>query len=355
MAGAIALTGFILGYYLWANDPGIHTELLNTATDLPFPTQITDVIITADPTAVRNIESRITYDPTGTYAFPVAVDPSQMVWTHYHWDGTHAVDIEARFGLTYPEFIQVTTAPLVAITNGIAVNYSGNTGGLGYMLHGDDGLDYYYAHMSDQWVSDGTRVTVGQPLGLIGNTGNTAQFIEPHLHLAIGPRDSLWTALPSVNGAEWLQAHFSLDWEDRPASPVSYAVPQGPPVQHPNLAILTPYSAAQANGLAQPAVELGFIASAPNTSLDVIAPLAGEVNVIRWTAHYGTRIQINNPESGATVVISGVDEWQVKDGAIVSWGDTIGQWNPAIHPRLHYMIFQDSVIIDPTPSLGLAP
>ena len=355
MVLAVALTGLLLGIYLLASDSGIHTEYLNPDTPPSLTAQITNVINTADPTVARDIESRITYDSTGTYAFPVAVDPSQMAWTHYHWDGTRAVDIEARFGLTYPEFVQVTTAPLVAITNGIAANYSGNTGGLGYMLHGDDGLDYYYAHLSAQWVPDGTRVTVGQPLGLMGNTGSTAQFIEPHLHLAIGPRDSLWTALPSVNGAEWLQAHFYLDWEDRPALPVSYAVPQGPPVQHPGFAIVTPYSAAQANGLAQPAVELGFIESTPNSPLDVIAPLAGEVNVIRWTARYGTRMQINNPESGATVVISGVDEWRVADGEIVSWGEIIGQWNPAHHPRLHYMIFQDSDIIDPTPSLGLAP
>lgn len=345
MALIVVLSGVVLLYYVLNNGS---SDSVITITATPPQTQIAQVTLTT-----KTIANQVTYDSTGTYAFPVAIDPSLLVWTHHHWDGTHAADIEARFGLTYPEFVRVTTAPLVAITNGLLVNYSGTIGGQGYMLHGDDGFDYYYAHMADQWVADGERVTVGQPLGLIGNSGNTAQFIEPHLHLAIGPRDTLWDEQPGVNGAEWIKTYFDLDWQERPPALVTYAVPQGAPVQHPDLAIITPYDQAEAAGLAQPAVELGFTANTRDTPLDIIATLSGEINVIRWTAHYGTRIQIGNPESGATVVISGVDDWLVTDGETVSAGDVIAKWNPANHSVLHYMIFQNGVIIDPTASLEL--
>jgi hypothetical protein len=294
----------------------------------------------------------VTYDFSGQYAFPIAAEPHLFTWTHHHWDGINAADLEIRFGVSYPEFVQLTNAPLVAVTSGTALDYSGNIGGLGYMLQGDDGVDYYYAHLSAQRVPDGARVTAGQPLGAIGNTGGSAQFIEPHLHLAIGPRDSLWTVQPGINTAEWIKDRFGLGWEERPAAIIEPDRAQGWPVTHPAIAIVTPFEQSTAQGLPQPAVELGFTQTPPDERLDVIATLSGEVNVIRWTAHYGTRIQINNDPAQTTVVISGVDEWLVKDGDTISRGQVIGRWNPAHRPRMHYMIYQDSVIVDPTTTLG---
>lgn len=295
----------------------------------------------------------VMYDYTGQYAFPIAADPHMFSWTHYHWDGTHAADLEVRAEATYPEFVQLTSADLVAVTSGIALNYSGQVGGLGYMLHGDDGDDYYYAHMSQQYVPDGARVTVGQPLGVIGSTGGTAQFIEPHLHMSIGPRDSLWENPPTVNTAEWIQARFGLNWQERRVAIVEPNQVRGWPVSHPAITIVTTFEQAVAQGLPQPALEFGI--TQPTPPLDVIATLSGEVNVIRWTAHYGTRIQINNEPTGTAVVISGVDEWLVQDGDVVSQGQIIGRWNPANRPKLHYMIYRDSVIIDPAPTLGPRP
>lgn len=330
--------------------PGSPGESAPTPAD---PTLAIAAIGVDPPAGEREpVAAPVTFDPTGTYAFPIAGDPADWVWTHLHWDGTHAADIEAHPALSYTEFVDATNSVLVAVTGGIAVNYSGSVGGQGYMLHGDDGLDYYYAHMAEQWVPDGARVAAGEPLGIVGNTGNTAQFIEPHLHLAIGPRDSLWTQQPAVNAAEWIRTHFGLPWDERPAHAIPFDEPQGSPVRHPDLAVVTPFEAATASGLVEPSVELGFTAAPPAVQ-DVVAPLSGTVNVIRWTAHYGTRIQVTNDAAQTTVVISRVDDWLVRDGEAVHAGQVIGHWDPAARPRLHYMIFQNGVIIDPTPTLGL--
>lgn len=54
------------------------------------------------------------------------------------------------------------------------------------------GLNYYYAHLEEQYVESGQRVSPGDPLGGMGNTGN-AISTPPHLHFGIyGDR---WRAL----------------------------------------------------------------------------------------------------------------------------------------------------------------
>lgn len=322
-----------------------------SATPRATPTPAATPTPSPVPTPIPTVTG-VVFDSTGNYAFPIAGDPATYRWTHYHWDGTNAADLEARFGLTRAEFEAATSAPLVAITSGIARQYSGNVGGLGYMLQGDDGLDYYYGHMSELWVPDGTRVEAGQPLGRIGNTGGTAQFIEPHLHLAIGPRDTLWDQPASINTAEHLQTLFGLAWQDRPRVSVPFAQPSGTPVNHPAARIVTSFERAQAGALIEPAVEIG-IPGSPDEMLAVVATLDGVVNLSRWTSIYGTRIQITNEAADSTVVISGVQEWLVEDGDVVTRGQVVGRWNPAQQPALHYMIYQEGVIIDPTPGLGL--
>ncbi len=359
--GLLALAGLLvcaaggaLAYYQFV--PQDHAP---TAPDknLVAPVAQPDTVAAARPTSTTPPQpiqdllgvGSVTYNATEAYAFPVAADPALYTWTYFHWDNTNAVDIEVRFGLSYLDFLAATSAPLVAVTDGIATHYSGKVGGRGYMLRGDDGYDYYYGHMSELWVPDGARVSVGQPLGRIGNTGNSARFIEPHLHFAIGPRDTLWDQQPSVNGAEWLRQTFDLPWRNYTPPTVAYDTPQGRPVQHPELHIVTPFE--QSNGLPQPAIEFGFDGTRPDIDLQVLATIDGEVNVIRWTATYGTRLQITNRASDTAVVISGLNNWLVTDGDVVSQGQVIGHWNPTNLAHLHYMIFQNGAIIDPTPTL----
>lgn len=94
----------------------------------------------------------------------------------------HGVDIFAPRG-----------TPVVAAVDGTI--RSTRTGGLGgktvWLRSARDGSSFYYAHLDEQLVERGMRVSQGDTLGLVGNTGN-ARTTPPHLHFGIysgGPTD----------------------------------------------------------------------------------------------------------------------------------------------------------------------
>lgn len=77
--------------------------------------------------------------------------------------------------------------PIVSISAG-TVAFSGNDslGGNAVLIDGNDGLEYYYAHMRDTpLVKVGQDVQPGTPLGVVGNTGDAAGG-PTHLHIGIG-------------------------------------------------------------------------------------------------------------------------------------------------------------------------
>ena len=77
--------------------------------------------------------------------------------------------------------------PIRAVADGrVTVVSSNGPGGNALVIHGMDGLDYYYAHMRDvALVRSGDYVAGGQLIGNVGHTGNAADK-PPHLHLGIG-------------------------------------------------------------------------------------------------------------------------------------------------------------------------
>lgn len=75
----------------------------------------------------------------------------------------------------------------LAYTDGVVSREHTNTlGGIVLWLDGDNGDQYYYAHLSGYAVPQGARVTAGQHIAYVGNTGD-ARFTAPHLHFEVHP------------------------------------------------------------------------------------------------------------------------------------------------------------------------
>ena len=75
-------------------------------------------------------------------------------------------------------------AALYSMANGTVRLNSHYLGGVQVYVYGDDGVTYYYAHLSKYapGLSNGERVSRGQHIGYNGTSGNAA---TPHLHLGM--------------------------------------------------------------------------------------------------------------------------------------------------------------------------
>jgi peptidoglycan LD-endopeptidase LytH len=74
---------------------------------------------------------------------------------------------------------------VVANVSGVLEHQPSPLGGIAYKLHGDDGIDYYGAHLDKIIVAPG-RVKLGQQIGVVGDTGN-AKGTPTHLHFERRP------------------------------------------------------------------------------------------------------------------------------------------------------------------------
>jgi len=75
-----------------------------------------------------------------------------------------------------------------AVTGGTLRTRTGGLGGIALWLYGNDGNAYYFAHL-DGWASGiqtGTRVSQGQVIGTVGNTGNASGGAH-HTHFQLHP------------------------------------------------------------------------------------------------------------------------------------------------------------------------
>ena len=86
--------------------------------------------------------------------------------------------------------------PLVAVDDGSISKMTRTESGLGGIyiwLRRADGVQYYYAHMDSiaEGLAVGSRISVGQVVGAIGNTGD-ARSASPHVHFEIR---NAWTPI----------------------------------------------------------------------------------------------------------------------------------------------------------------
>ncbi|HMB93009.1 MAG TPA: M23 family metallopeptidase, partial [Rhodothermales bacterium] len=129
---------------------------------------------------LRGGRFQVTIQTEASLAFPVAGKNSSAIRSVFGdpRDGGrrrhHGVDIFAPRG-----------TPVLAAADGVVSRVrNGGLGGKTVWLRDRDGNNLYYAHLESQLVTAGMRVSVGDTVGLVGNTGN-ARTTPPHLHFGI--------------------------------------------------------------------------------------------------------------------------------------------------------------------------
>lgn len=90
--------------------------------------------------------------------------------------------------------------PALASVNGIVTGVGSNSlgGNVAFLTDNERNIRLYYAHL-DRWnVANGQRVSIGDTIGFVGNTGN-ARTTGPHLHFGIyGVSDGATDPLPFI-------------------------------------------------------------------------------------------------------------------------------------------------------------
>jgi murein DD-endopeptidase MepM/ murein hydrolase activator NlpD len=106
----------------------------------------------------------------GTYHLTAGFGECSSLWSHCH---------------TGLDFAAPEGTPILAVANGV-VTETGWAGAYGNrtIMTLEDGTELWYCHQSAFGVKPGQQVIGGQPIGLVGATGNTT---GPHLHLEVRP------------------------------------------------------------------------------------------------------------------------------------------------------------------------
>jgi murein DD-endopeptidase MepM/ murein hydrolase activator NlpD len=158
------------------------------------------------------------------YVFPVGGGAGTVHVSHAHHDYP-AADIAAPMG-----------APLYALTSGLVVNaWNGVDArcGIGFTMRAADGREWTYCHMSvrDTAVVTGAQLAAGQPVGLVGATGDAT---GPHLHLQLQPAASYPQQEP------WFQsfAGSAFSWSDGETPAVVLRTLAAAPARHPVFAVV---------------------------------------------------------------------------------------------------------------------
>jgi peptidoglycan LD-endopeptidase LytH len=120
---------------------------------------------------------------TTPYKFPVLGKAS---YAHTHHDYP-ASDIMAPCGAQVVSPVDGVVLEVTLVDTWTAkVNAGATRGGLAWSILGDDGVRYYGSHMSsiEPSVRAGTRVTAGQKIAKVGDTGDASAC---HVHFGISP------------------------------------------------------------------------------------------------------------------------------------------------------------------------
>ncbi|MFN2456754.1 MAG: M23 family metallopeptidase [Chitinophagaceae bacterium] len=151
-------------------------------------------LLRIQPELLRSGEYTLSITTGASLGYPVAGKNSRLggIWGDARDAGTRrheGIDIFAPL-----------RTPVVASEEGIvtAANENNLGGKVVWMRLKGRNYTLYYAHLDEQFVSDGQHVNKGDTLGLIGNTGN-ARTSTPHLHFGIYAVGGAIDPLPFVD------------------------------------------------------------------------------------------------------------------------------------------------------------
>jgi murein DD-endopeptidase MepM/ murein hydrolase activator NlpD len=157
-----------------------------------------DYVLRAQPPLGTALEVDVDVRTAALLSFPVDGVDARAIWSGFgaERDGGRrahrGVDIFAARG-----------TPVLAALDGwvTRVETTRVGGNVVWMQPLFGNMRLYYAHLDEQWVTPGTFVRTGQPLGSVGNTGN-ARTTPPHLHFGVYVRQ------PGVRGGARDPAEF---------------------------------------------------------------------------------------------------------------------------------------------------
>ncbi|MGN6510220.1 MAG: peptidoglycan DD-metalloendopeptidase family protein [Chitinophaga sp.] len=139
------------------------------------------LLLRLQPELLKGAEYTVSITTAESLAFPVSGGSRAKIGSFWgdsrdHGARSHeGVDIFGKF-----------RTPVVAAADGFVTRAGENNLGGKVVFLRPEGKNYtlYYAHLDEQLVSGGERVSAGDTLGLMGNTGN-ARNTPTHLHFGI--------------------------------------------------------------------------------------------------------------------------------------------------------------------------
>jgi murein DD-endopeptidase MepM/ murein hydrolase activator NlpD len=125
------------------------------------------------------LELQINYQ--GILAFPIPGKTSRNIDSF--WGDPRDGDARKHEGI---DVFAPRGTPVLAVTDGRISRVGNNRlgGKVVWLLDSKRGYSQYYAHLDSQAVSPGQRISQGDTIGFVGNTGN-AITTAPHLHFGI--------------------------------------------------------------------------------------------------------------------------------------------------------------------------
>lgn len=198
----VPAAGFTVYMDLWRVD-GTELKLL-AAADTTSPALEYDVerdqtlLLRLQPALLEGGEYTLNIRSGPSLAYPIKAPGNNHIQSY--WGAARDAGARRHEGI---DMFAKRGTPVVAAADGVITNVGETSLGGKVVWLRPQGKSYvlYYAHLDEQLVQNGQRVSTGDTLGLMGNTGN-ARNTAPHLHFGIygkgGAVDPLAFVNPSV-------------------------------------------------------------------------------------------------------------------------------------------------------------